>query len=132
MTTATVLCADLTSYEEGLAEIEALPVVWLRAGTWASAQSWNARDGHAEPGLSVWRAYRDVDGYYIDARGLDVTSTMFIAFDGGREIVEVDCMGEVEIVGKGSDGEPLLRAVRDDEPLFAVPVEHDAVVILTK
>lgn len=67
-----------------------------------SGYSVNHRDGVAEPGVSVYRAYKLGTRYVIDLAGTDSGSGMFIIGKAQMHQVTGD------LAGTGSDGEPCL------------------------
>lgn len=62
----------------------------------------NHRDGVAEPGVSVYKAYKLADRYVVDLAGVDSGSALFII--GKAQMYEVTGA----VVGVGGDGEPCL------------------------
>lgn len=105
--------------EEVARAIKALPVVYFRLGRVpASGRSYNYREGHDEPGVSVYRAYRDGATLYLDCT--DGTDPMVFMGPAAQErpwyLVDGD-----EMDAKGSDGEPVLNNVRGSTRLTRKP-----------
>lgn len=72
-----------------------------------SGRSWNGKDGFYEKGVSVYPAVKLKGGtYVINLKGMDSISSMFIQSSKGGKVFEVT---GAEVVGQGSDGEPLLK-----------------------
>lgn len=73
----------------------------------ADGQSYNYRDNHYEPGVSVYPAFIIGDEVRLVLKGIDFASYMFIAASGRNAYLV-----EGDIVGYGSDGEPCLNVTR--------------------
>ena len=69
-------------------------------------KSYNFRDHHHEPGVSVYPAFIIGNEVRLDLTNIDFTSYLFISNNSERFF----CEGE--IVGTGSDGEPCLRVTK--------------------
>ncbi len=77
----------------------------------------NHRDNIAEPGVSVYKAYKLTDRYVVDLAGVDSGSALFII--GTAQMYEVTGT----MVGTGSDGEPCLADCKARKVAGGIKIE---------
>ncbi|KQR22884.1 hypothetical protein [Deinococcus sp. Leaf326] len=89
-----------------IAEISALPVVYLRLGELPEGgRSYNYREGHSEAGVSCYRAYQGKGVLYLDC--VDGCDPMVML--GGSGATRKWYIISGDVCGVGSDGEPVLN-----------------------